>query len=200
MFNLIQRGGLNAFLGRWLGMNQDAPSPQLASEVQPVIELGNVPDVGKFLAGQRICSGGYFTGSTAGKKSWAALSNPVGSNAIVTVWQLTVASQGAADIVKLYGPMLQIPTTGRVDARTWWDSRAMQYPSASPHQGNDVTLSGLTLPNASVWFTDGASGVVIPFHAVLMPGSSLALVANSDAIGFVFTFFWTETPQLPTER
>lgn len=94
--NEIQTGRYNAILHKLLGITEGAPAPSLAPDLFAMLALEVDRPEWRFLAGQRLCSGGkYLAAGGAGNFNSFVLWNPAGSGILAVVTDLANAFNSA---------------------------------------------------------------------------------------------------------
>ena len=86
--------GLNLVLSRAFGV-QGAPAPFMASEIFPMVVLGNDRPEWGFLQNCRYAQGRGLDAANAGDTSHVGLQNPVGSGAIMVIERIMMANTTA---------------------------------------------------------------------------------------------------------
>ena len=122
-FNEILVGRFNRFLQRLLSMKGGPPAPQLASEIQPQMDVEALPVELRFLLGWHLYQSTISQGASVGNLSGVQLRNPLTSGAVcvVTAIHISVAATEVVDISQTFsgvtGDLTNVFTGQRVDAR-----------------------------------------------------------------------------------
>lgn len=97
LLNEILVGRFNRILQRFTGIkNSQAAVPQLAPEIQPGLELGNMPAELRWLGNEKLCQFGGTTPAGAATFSYAQISAPFGSNLMIILESIIVSNLAGA--------------------------------------------------------------------------------------------------------
>ncbi len=195
-FNEILVGRFNRFLQRLLSMKGGPPAPQLASEIQPQMDVEALPVELRFLLGWHLYQSTISQGASVGNLSGVQLRNPLTSGAVcvVTAIHISVAATEVVDISQTFsgvtGDLTNVFTGQRVDARA--KSNSTLSLSAFAPVGD---LAGTI-------FTASIPGLSIPYEFLnkeydaipMFPGHALRLVGQLANTALAIHFKWRERP------
>lgn len=200
-FNEILVGRFNRGLQKLVGVKGEPPSPQIASEIQPTFPIRLGADFRYLESWNRYSLGDNFS-ALAANVGRARIRNPLGSNIIVVLEQIWMASSAADTIFLQHGIQNADLTTVENLASARWDPRGGPSPNAvvSKQQSANAFFGG----NAIVLPTSGN----IPISLIstenqeipLLPGDSLELQQNTVNLSFWFAFWWRERFLEDSER
>ena len=190
MQNEIQVGRFSALLHKLLDMKEGAPSPTLATDIFPVLALQSDAPEWKYLAGERLGSGRWTDGATAGEYSHIGLRNPVGSKTLVVIEQTVITS-----LVSV-GYSFGIRVNAAVDAANAMRCRDSRWvDSGGPStvaQMVEVTQAGAGIyPQFELRILADTSAIV-PVSWVLSAGYELLVHPNSGNQPCTIAFVWSE--------
>ncbi len=196
-FNEILVGRYNRFLQKFLGMKGGPPSPQLASEISPQIQLDDADRMeNRFVASVRSWANAATSPAVVAAFSAFRLSNPVNSGVIITVEKAFVSSSLATSAVLTLllvgpfpGPVNGTPRDSRLAAQLEGSVGQISSSSAAANTGSTLVL----VTEAANSTVDG----ILHEHQeiTISPGYSVTwwnLVLNQ---AFNAGFFWRERPE-----
>src|SRR5260370_35912976 len=102
-FNEILVGRYNRFLQRLLSMKGGPPAPQLASEIQPQMDVEALPVELRFLLGWHLYHQTLNQGASVANTSGVQVRNPLTSGMVAVLTSIQI-SVGAAEPVTLSQP------------------------------------------------------------------------------------------------
>ena len=173
LFNELGGGalGLNELLGRVLGMEKLAPAPTLAPELQPVLELFNLPDEFCFPAGVKCASLAQLVPAVAAEQGYIGVRNPTGSGVIARVELFVSEAVGLTYNVRLNSTDPN-PTVdqGIIASDTRWGATAVT--TCHEFLGSEAVPTGANMGT----FEAPNKGIqVYPVIWILGPGSNVVL-------------------------
>jgi hypothetical protein len=122
-FNEILAGRYNRFLQRLLSMKGGPPCPQLATEIQPQMDVEALPVELRFLLGWHLYQSSVTQGASPTNASGVQMRNPLTSGvvAVLTSIQISIGTSGQVDISQSFGgvtaDLTNVFTGQRVDSR-----------------------------------------------------------------------------------
>jgi hypothetical protein len=196
LLNEILAGRFNQWLTRKFNMTGGAPAPQLAAEVMPVTQLNDPPDF--VLASENLASGIVDVAAVALKRGVAQLTNPAGSNTVITVERIecSVYSAGMTMAVGIgvNAPLAQNPAAGGVAYR---DTRKAGLPAASlSFDQAPPTILAANYADVTLVINSSAKWVE---PIVLGPNSCVQVSSNTNNTEFTASFVWRERAMVPGE-
>jgi hypothetical protein len=201
-YNEILVGHLNRGLQKHLQMKGEPPAPQLASEIQPALNLYNGVE-NRYVFGWNKFS--ISTSVTGGAAQFAGLRlrNPTGSGAIAVIEYISVSSgavqQMFAGLGPITGDLTTVLTAQRLDARRGSSGQAGTcVPSSSTNTG------GAFSPQIGTWLAAVATPVQLisdeQQEIPLLPGDAFQLDAGAAASQLVPWIMWRERFLEESER
>src|SRR5260370_26890559 len=122
-FNEILVGRYNRFLQRLLSMKGGPPAPQLASEIQPQMDVEALPVELRFLLGWHLYQNTVSQGASVGNAAGVQIRNPLtsGAVAVITSLQISLTSAEIVNISQTFGgvtgDLTNVFNGQRVDSR-----------------------------------------------------------------------------------
>lgn len=198
LFNEILQGRWNAILHKLANMKDSAPAPQLASEIQPTINLENDRLEYAFLGGEKWCAAGaQIAAGGAGFMSEAVLMNPVGSGCLA-VLEAVIVGRSTTGIFRIgWTDAAFVTGTGApLDSRNLptaiGGSSAMSFSSRNNAAATIDVIFGAhrLLANTTL---------VLPYRAVIhsqpaAPARGIIVDAGAVNEGVDVTMIWRERP------
>lgn len=198
--NEIQQGRFNAVLRKLFSMDVGAPSPTLATDIFPTVQLeGDRPEY-EFLAGSRLCVGqGVGGAGGAGTYSRSSLVNPAGSGVLAVVTHYGVAVGSAGDVYFVQGTGLPYGTIQNTPAQR--DARSNGYTSLNRtacriYAGSNAATDGIATCQV---YASGAIAIIEIPPIVLAPGYYWGLRCYADNVAINAQFWWRERIIAPSE-
>lgn len=192
--NEIQVGRYNAILHKLLAMQEGAPSPLLAPEIFPVIQLEHDRPEWAFLGGEKLCVGQISEAALVANYSYVYITNPVGSGTLVVIERILSSE---ADNTHYFGSGLGIAPTA-FGAQI--DSRSGIFPTAIASTAGFDSGTAVARPGSLLTFIWMLRGVAMDmFPVVLIPGAFLAIAGNVVNRGVNISFYWRERTLEPSE-
>lgn len=195
-FNEILVGRYNRALQKQLGIKGEPPSPQLTSEITPILELDKLPLELRFLHGWRVWAAGVDTGPSAGNLNGLRLRNPVGSGVVGIIEKATFNAVGAAEsfslqkqfgTVDLTTPFIAIPRDVRGGPAS--TSASVLIPSF----GNPAATAGGLLFVAQMLASTSYDFITYENQEiVLAPGDSATIYSTTVNVESRMSFWWRE--------
>lgn len=190
--NEIQVGRYNAYLHKLMSMKEGAPSPLLAPEVFPTLQLESERPEWLWLGGVQMGMSRAAHGVEA-DWSYGGLNNPPGSGVIGTVDYIhsTIASN-----------LHQLTLSGSTSAGTagaQLDTRAGTFPTTIGTTLDILDGHAAARPGELLSFMYLIQGVNYPLPIVLTPGSTLWVSAEIVARAVSVVFQWRERVFEPSE-
>lgn len=203
LFNEILAGRYNGILHKLFSMKEGAPSPQLATEIFPVIPLDatlNGLEQG-FLGGIRYCvSYGQVGAGGAGTRSAVQIFNPANSGILTFVEQVVGKSVNAVGVtlaIKRHDTALANGATGTRARDFRWGS---QTPATQIRFDNAAAAVGTTIALMEHQIDSGVSTWAKYDHGfVLIPGTGILVDPLTDNQQCAAGFSWYERPVDPNE-
>lgn len=199
LYNSLQDARINQGILRRFAMQQDAPAPQLAGEVQASFDVLDTPPELEFLFSRFLCSGTAFAPAVATKFAGCTLFNPLNSGRVCVVHQITISSGGTASLFVIGQIGAAIASGGGVIKHTdYRDSRATGTPSCTMEANGDTPALGGT--QGRIYCALPANGTqVIPYPWVFFPGSGLEAQNTVANLPIYVNVLFTERQYLPSE-
>jgi hypothetical protein len=194
-FNEILVGRYNRFLQRLLSMKGGPPSPQLASEIQPQMDLEAVPVELRFLLGWHLYHQTVQQLASPANTSGVQIRNPLtsGAVAVITSLQISVSAGETVDISQTFGGVTADLTNVFGGQRA--DSRAKLNPVLIPSSFAPVAdLAGLVFA-ATIVISNPYEFLNKEYDAIPMfPGHTLRIVGQAVNTDLRVHFKWRERP------
>lgn len=202
LWNEVLSGRFNEGLKRFFTIAGEAPSPQMAGEISPSLDLFHVPAEFNYLQGIRMAGAWAASGATAGKNAYVQLTNPTGSNALAVIERIaSVCPTAALAILYSVDPVARAGTLATAQAG-YRDTRystaaTLAIPVCTYKYGNDVGAN----PVQTLFETVPATSVehIGPSPIVLLPGWNFTVWAASANTSFTCAMLWTERALGPYE-
>ena len=195
--NEIQAARYNSLLHKLLAMKEGAPSPLLAPEIFPVIQLEEPQPDWPFLQG--IYRKGWYREMAAvvAEYSHLELANPAGSGALIVLTR--IQNLGAAASIWLrsaLGVVIGSPQLGaNMDSRApRWGDTVGQSSALQLGAGSSGAILGT--PLSYQWMLQGDWH---DLHVVLTPGSTLMVVHGTVNTAMSASLRWYERHFEPSE-
>lgn len=190
LFNEIQVGRFNAVLHKLFDMKEGAPSPQVASEIMPVITLESDRPEWAFLANERLCYGGSAQNAVAGELSHIQLLNR-SSDALVVVKEIRVQSPGGATFLTIGNVDAVFPGASVQLSSGFTDSRLSRTANRTAAQIWRQTNAASLLDNALYnFYSDGYHRLTFPIVLTANRGIGVRTTSVNEILGVQFV--WTE--------
>jgi hypothetical protein len=190
-FNTIQRGELQLRLSRGLSINERAPAPSLASDVQAVVLLEDLTKQTPFSSPvDRRFFGGSQVAAVAGEFSCVAIQNPATSGVVAVIRKVRI--RGTANPA-VCGRLLNAFVTGLAVAAAGVPADSRLGPT-SALTVLDGTSPALLAPNIMFVLALSAT-VTAPEHepnVVILPGESWIMEAGTVNLPFDAYAEWVE--------
>jgi len=171
---------------------------EVLTELFPMIDVENVPSELLILAGTDSCFGGGTITGAAGEAGKAGVFNPAGSNTILTVTQVVVATVGSTDTLRWGINTNELGT--RIATERFTDTRKplTQLPVGKVGSESAVALANATgqtrvLANSNFRLL-GKNDLV-----QLSPGFGFEVGRATVATTMIFVFYWRERPMESSE-
>lgn len=199
-YNEILAGRYNRFLTKLFSMKGSAPSPQASSEIGAVINFFSGVENRYLEQWETFAIASSVTGGAA-QTGAARLRNPAGSNVILVIEKLTVATlvvnQANVQIASGLGDLTTIISSANVRL----DSRTRPNPTAVYSQTVNLVLAGTddffaALAANTTYDLIQEENQEIP----LMPGDSCTVVQTVTAVNMATGFRWRERFLEDSER
>jgi hypothetical protein len=194
-YNEILVGRYNRFLQRLLSMKGGPPSPQLASEIQPQMDLEAVPVELRFLLGWHLYHQTVQQLASPANTSGVQIRNPLtsGAVAVITSLQISVSAGETVDISQTFGGVTADLTNVFGGQRA--DSRAKLNPVLIPSSFAPVAdLAGLVFA-ATIVISNPYEFLNKEYDAIPMfPGHTLRIVGQAVNTDLRVHFKWRERP------
>jgi len=192
-FNEILVGRYNRFLQRLLSMKGGPPAPQLASEIQPQMDVEALPVELRFLLGWHLYQVTISQGAVVGNTSGVQLRNPLTSGmvAVLTSVQISPGATENIDISQTFGGVTADLTNVFNGQRV--DSRAKPNSSLSLSSFQAVDLAGLI-------FIGQIPSPALPYEFLnkeydaipMFPGHTIRIVGSVINTALNVHFKWRE--------
>ena len=198
MSDEIQQNRYDQILRRVAGIiGPGSKVSQVITELFPMINVEDLPAELLLLGGTQICFGGGFIAADVAEGPTGQLFNPAGSNALITVTSVFLATNQTTIIG--WG-VVPVERGARISTETFRDTR-----NAVPNRP-----VGQIRQDSAVAFADGTNQIrqltndSFTLHdpngiCVLAPGTGFEIGARSVNTQFNFSIFWRERPALPSE-
>jgi hypothetical protein len=196
LHNEILAGRYNRFLQRLLSMKGGPPAPQLASEIQPQMDVEALPVELRFLLGWHLYQSTVSQLASAANASGVQIRNPLlsGAVAVITSLQIQVGASELVDISQTFGGVTADLTNVFNGQRV--DSRAKPNSTLSPSSFAPVAdLAGLI-------FVSVVGGPANPYEFLnkeydaipMFPGHTIRIVGQTVNTDLRVHFKWRERP------
>jgi hypothetical protein len=202
-YNEILVGRYNRQFQKLFSMKGDAPSPQLAGEIQPGFPLFSGVE-NRYTEGWETFSIGVFVAAVAADFGACSFRNPTGSGMIAVVESLLVIGDGthadAPNWQRFEDNADEASAVNTVTTRL--DGRTRNQPSIVVSKGNPVSIVGtllqqgiITVNNQGWWFifTDIQ-------EAPLLPGSRYRIQSNIANQAITVSARWRERTLEDSEK
>lgn len=197
-FNEILTGRINRALQKFTGIKGAAPTPQLATEVIPVIPLFWGPEA-RYLEQWVIHSSVSNIAASAAQLNAVMLRNPVGSNVIAVFTKITISSGTGFDacILSLGPRTTDLPTPSTLAAPSNFDRRFGAVSSSALIRSIQQSAGpGTAPPDRGIWsYPVNTTYDVIndsDQQFPLLPGDAVSIrnsIVNQQTI---FSLWWRE--------
>ncbi len=193
-FNEILVGRYNRFLQRLLSMKGGPPAPQLASEIQPQIDVESVPAELRFLLGWHLYQTTVSQGASVGNASAVQVRNPLNSGmvAVITSLQISMSQAEQVKISQTFGgvtvDLTNVFNGARVDSRAKTNS-SLVLSSFAPVADLPGIFFQANLPSPALPY----EFLNKEYDAIPMfPGHTLRVVGQTLATSLDVHFKWRE--------
>ena len=206
LFNEIQVGRYSRYLQKLLAMKGGPPSPTLASDIVPVIEIEGGEEL-RYLQGWDLFGVAFNVTPQVGQFGEVILRNPPGSNVIAVCTRAHLANETGSFTTGLNMARNTTSDASTVTAALNWDKRGRPSSTCvfSTNQGTAfVNPNGTQLViDQTIQITNTAlgaefipSGLEIP----ILPGDSLYIYSGVVTGTFHGSFWWRERALEDSER
>ena len=178
--------GLNQILSRAFGV-QGAAAPFMASEVFPVLVMGNDRPEWQFLSGDRLASGFHSDAAIAAQRSHVGINNPAGSGAICVVESIIVSGISATVAIAIGKGAVIDSAAGQKFFRDTRLPIATGGPTCDLYDTTQAGALGATVLTLEV----GAVALEVKGPWILAPDGFL-LVRGGTAVAVSANFIWRE--------
>jgi len=193
-FNEILVGRYNRMLQRLLSMKGGPPAPQLASEIQPQMDVEALPVELRFLLGWHLYQTTVQQLASAANASGVQVRNPLtsGAVAVITSLQIQVGSGEIIDITESFGGIT--PDLTNVFTGTRVDSRAKLNSILVPSSFAPAADLGLPIFAAVIPISQNPYEFINKeYDAIPMfPGHALRVVGSGLNVDLRVHFKWRE--------
>jgi len=202
-FNEILVGRFNRALQKLFSLKGGPPSPQLATEITPNIQLfAGVEN--RYLEGWERYGIAATTTGVAAQNSRQRFINAAGSNILIVFEVLAAVNQSGPDVINLTNSIVPQVALGTVDAPAQIDGRTR--PNSSLLVSHGASATGLTTARAIAARQASAANIELDFilfeeqEITLTPGMSLELSENNVNQGMIAMALWRERFLEDSER
>lgn len=201
--NDINAGRFNGILHKILNIADGAPSPKVATEIFPTINLESDRPEWLFLGGERLISGYLGYTPTAGQYGHIVLTCPAGSNVVATIERIRIYNAAAGARTFQIAPW-GVGTPG-TPTNTYVFTRDSRWISASGNWGQSALNMGTfsnAAPQGSInkqinLATLDAYDIVTPY--VIAPAGGILIRAGSADTPITVNIDWRERYMNPIE-
>lgn len=197
IYNEILVGRFNRFLQKLTAIKGNAPVPQLAGEVMPVIALFNGAE-NRYLEGWNRFGIADQQSAVAAQNSVFRLRNPTAVNVLAVIEKITLANQNAAAAVfqvNIGATGADLGTndsafTSRLDARS-----QVAHPSLIFSRANNVTPVGFTFWNSQLPTGAGSIVDLVLYEnqeITIMPGDAIDFATGAVNLQLNASIIWRE--------
>jgi hypothetical protein len=213
-YNEILVGRFNRFVQKHFSMKGPANLVSISDEMQPIWPFFNGPE-NRYLESWDRFAVDIFTTAAATFQTGVRFRNPVGSNAIIVVENITIWPQGAANdpvIIAGGSATTDLGTLITVTQGNTMDLRTIRSAATAiiSTQNNSATIPLLT-NNASMYraVSSGAAGGGANNKSIIntdnqeitvLPGAALQFVNNAVNVGVQMDIQWRERFLEDSER
>lgn len=202
LFNEILVGSYNRALQKLTGIKGGVPSPQLASEIIPVLPIKSGVE-NDYLFSWENYSLVTSIGPSVGNASGIRIRNPVGSNIIAVLKKVVMLTTVADNVIIVSyalvsaGDMLSAVSPGRaLDTRVRPSSTCIVSADAPPAVPANTNIMAFALLAATDRDLINADCHQLP----LLPGSHYQVTTNTVNTILRVTFYWKERFLEESER
>ncbi len=199
LYNEILAGRFNERLIKLFGMKQQAPAPQVAGEVAPVIDVSAIAPEDRSLGGEQLWHGMAYVGAAALQYQGVQLVNPSGSNLLGVCDRIIVgtSAQGTVNFGLFSGE-----APGLVSTDKWPRDGRLQlgyyaYTTAIRIVGSD-NFAVPAVKGGAAYLAAGLS-LIIDGPWVVTPGTRLWIAAGAQNVSVLASFFWRQRAMLESE-
>ncbi|MDH3424540.1 MAG: hypothetical protein OEN00_16210 [Gemmatimonadota bacterium] len=187
---MTEGSGLNRVLSQAFGV-QGAAAPFLATEVFPVLVMGNDRPEWKYLSDERLSMGRATDAATVGQQSSSGLKVDSTQTRTLAVVERIICAQTASTNQFLEVRSGRSATSDSTSKGFFRDLRFRlgNQPSADNFIHTTATPQGNVM---GIFALPAAGQVVIEGPFVLMPGSYIQVTSQSTNTQVVATFIWRE--------
>ncbi len=195
-FNEILVGRYNRFLQRLLSMKGGPPAPQLASEIQPQMDVEALPVELRFLLGWHLYQSTVSQLASAVNASGVQLRNPLASGAVgvITSLQIQVGAGEVLRISQTFGgvtaDLTNVFTGQRVDSRAKANSTLVPSSFAPVADLGGVIFESVIPINNNPYEFINKEYDAIP----MFPGHTIRVVGVAPNTDLRVHFKWRERP------
>ncbi len=194
-FNEILVGRYNRFLQRLLSMKGGPPAPQLASEIQPQMDVEALPVELRFLLGWHMYHQTLSQGASVANTSGVQVRNPLTSGmvAVLTSIQISVGAAEPVTLSQTFGgvttDLTNVFNGQRADARAKPNS-TLALSSFAPV----ADLAGLVF-TATINAVNPFEFLNKEYDAIpMLPGHTIRITGNTVNTQLLVHFKWRERP------
>jgi hypothetical protein len=199
MWNEIQAARYNEGIQKLMWMSQEAPAPQMGSDISPVLDIGDPPPENRYLMSERLCVGQAEGAANAGQSSWTGILNPAGSGLLIVVEKIVVNKSvtGRIFFFRARGLTGTVSTT-----RCYRDTRINSDVLVVP---GGIVQSGIALAtapgrnNIAQAYVLATTTFTLDIPWVLGPLSSIGVFCETLNEATQATYFWRERALLASE-
>jgi hypothetical protein len=195
LFNEILTGRFSRGLQKLLAIKGEKPTPQIASEITPVLVLPEGLCEDWYLHGWNYFANRGTIGPVAANFNEFQLRNPASSNVIAVVTKILAGSQSGGEVFGLTGSqgnpadLASVGTPYALDGRT--NTNSTLIPSSATVAAIANLAGGITIGQ-----TVGASELDLIVHRhqeiPMLPGAALRLTFNTANTTSSVTIHWRE--------
>ena len=194
-FNEILVGRYNRFLQRLLSMKGGPPAPQLASEIQPQMDVEALPVELRFLLGWHMYHQTLSQGASVGNTSGVQVRNPLTSGmvAVLTSIQISVGGAEPVTLSQTFGgvtaDLTNVFNGQRADSRAKANS-SLALSSFAPA----ADLAGIVF-TATIQAVNPFEFLNKEYDAIpMLPGHTIRITGNTVNTQLLVHFKWRERP------
>jgi|SRR6267378_199590 len=194
-FNEILVGRYNRFLQRLLSIKGGPPAAQLASEIQPQMDVEAIPVELRFLLGWHLYQSTVTQLASAGNLAGVQIRNPIlsGAVAVITSLQISLNVPEVVDVSESFGGITGDLTNVFVGVRV--DSRAKLNSVIVPSSFAPAADLGLPIFTAPLVATNPYEFLNKEYDAIPMfPGHTIRVVGQNVNSSLFVHFKWRERP------